>query len=129
MAKLTIEHLTADLLGSEMIGSPTAAVPPNVDTKRDSGKPQWHLLPFAAVEEIIKVLMFGDEKYSPGSWMDANNFRNQYFSAAMRHMAAWGDDEDFDSESGLSHLAHAGACILFLIWKELRDHDDDRKRD
>jgi hypothetical protein len=35
--------------------------------------------------------------------------------------------EDKDPESGLSHLAHLGCCVVFLIWHEKYKKElDDR---
>lgn len=106
-------------LESEMLGQ-----------KNDNGKPMWSLLPFKAVEEIVKVFDFGAQKYCRHNWVHVDDFENRYLSAALRHMAAYGDGEDKDEESGLYHLAHAGACILFLLWKEIKEKDDnDRNKD
>ena len=35
--------------------------------------------------------------------------------AARRHLLQWFDGQDDDSESGVSHLAHARACLGILI--------------
>jgi hypothetical protein len=52
------------------------------------------------------------------------------FGALMRHMTAWWEERDVDEETGMSHLWHAGCCILFLIAYELRGlGTDDRPRD
>ena len=49
--------------------------------------------------------------------------------ALMRHMWAWWQGEDKDAETGLSHLAHAACCILFLLSYELRKTgEDDRPK-
>jgi len=48
------------------------------------------------------------------------------FGAAMRHLWAWWAGEDKDPETGLSHLAHALCCVMFLATYERRGvgHDD-----
>ena len=92
-----------------------------VGRKHDFGKPEWYLLPFNAVEEIVKVLTFGAKKYSPGNWQHVPNAKSRYFSALMRHLTAWVNGEDKDKETKLSHLAHAGCCLLFLM--ELNKND------
>jgi hypothetical protein len=49
------------------------------------------------------------------------------FSALQRHLAAWWEGECVDPETGMSHLWHAGCCIIFLIAYELRGcGTDDR---
>lgn len=47
----------------------------------------------------------------------------------LRHVFAWIRFEPRDSETTLSHLAHAGCCILFLITYELKGlGTDDRPK-
>jgi hypothetical protein len=90
--------------------------------KHDGGKPAWDLLPFAQVGEIVDVLTFGARKYpSPGNWQRVPDASNRYFAALMRHLAAWKSGERHDPETRLSHLAHAGACLLFLMWHSGKD--------
>jgi hypothetical protein len=38
-----------------------------------------------------------------------------YIDAGFRHFAAYAGGEKNDSETGLSHLAHAMCCMLFLL--------------
>lgn len=88
-------------------------------TKADSGKLQWSLLPFAELEEVIKVLMKGASKYSPDNWKKCDATK-RYEDALMRHVVAYikGDkiDEVSQGGDGLPHLAHAICNCLFLMW-------------
>jgi len=86
-------------------------------TKHDGGKTDWSLLPWDAVEEIIKVLQFGAGKYSPWNWAENGGFKfNRLFNSSMRHFVAWfWRREDNDPETGLSHMAHLGCNVLFLL--------------
>ena len=86
--------------------------------KYDQEKTDWSLLPFAEIEEVVKVLMYGAKKYSIDNWKYVEPCRERYFSACMRHLIAWFTGERLDKESGYSHLAHAVCCILFLMWKD-----------
>ena len=86
------------------------------DKKRDHGKPMWDLLPFASVRSIVDVLTFGAEKYGQETWQEVPNAKSRYFAALMRHLDAWWSGERLDPESGHPHLAHAGCCLLFLMW-------------
>ncbi len=83
--------------------------------KHDAGKPQWGLLPWDAVGDIVEVLTLGARKYAPDNWRKVPNARARYFDAALRHLVAWKRGESFDHEWGCSHLAHAGCCVLFLL--------------
>jgi len=85
-------------------------------------------MPGDALEEIAKVLEFGAIKYSARNW-ELGMAWSRPFAALMRHMWAWWRGEDKDSETGLTHLAHAGCCILFLLSFELRRvGTDDRAK-
>lgn len=94
--------------------------------KDDGGKLPYDLLPPDAVEEIIKVLQFGAKKYEPRNWEKGMAW-NRPFAALMRHMWAWWKGEGTDPETGISHLAHAGCCILFLIAYEQRGIGNDNR--
>jgi hypothetical protein len=83
--------------------------------KFDAGKPDYTLLPWDSVEEIVKVLDFGAKKYARDNWRHVDNAESRYLAAAFRHMAAHAKGEQNDPETGLPHLAHAGCCILFLL--------------
>ena len=91
------------------------------DFKKDHGKPMWVLLPFGPVRQIVQVLTFGAAKYAPENWQQVPNAKRRYFAALMRHLTAWWDGEKVDPETGLSHLAHAGCCLLFMMWLDDRE--------
>ena len=91
---------------------------PQVGRKDDTGKAPFSLLPWAGVQQILKVLAYGAKKYAPENWRKVPDGRRRYFDAALRHLTAWYGGEDLDPESGLPHLAHAGCCVLFLLeWR------------
>ena len=97
--------------------------------KFDQGKTEWDLLPLGPVEEIVKVLMHGREKYGRDNWQLVDNPIRRYYAAAQRHLAAFRrarfDTKDpydaIDAESHLHHLAHAACCVLFLLWHERKE--------
>lgn len=97
--------------------------------KFDAGKTEWDLLPLGPVEEIVKVLMHGKEKYGRDNWQLVDNPIRRYYSAAQRHLTAFrrarfdtrSPFDAVDSESKLHHLAHAACCILFLLWHERKE--------
>jgi hypothetical protein len=93
----------------------------------NSDKRRYDLLPLDAIEEIIKALEFGASKYDDFNWLKGCEW-SRYWSAAMRHLTAWWMGESKDQESGLSHLAHVGACLLFLLTFEIRDIGIDNRQ-
>lgn len=91
----------------------------NSGIKHDEGKPRYDLLPFDALEEIVHVLTFGSTKYAPDNWRHVKPLRRRYVSAMLRHVADRVMGERLDPETGRSHWASAGACVLFLLAEDL----------
>ena len=87
---------------------------PSGGRKFDGGKLEYGLLPPHALEETVKVLTFGAQKYERGNWIKVPDSKRRYFDALQRHMWAWKRGEQIDPESGLHHLAHAMCCLMFL---------------
>lgn len=98
--------------------------------KNDTNKPRMELLSHVAMLEIAKVMGFGAAKYSSDNWRSGFAWR-RLIGAAMRHLSAYSDGEDKDPESGISHLAHVGCCIMFLLEHEIKGlgTDDRYKRE
>lgn len=88
---------------------------PNPKDRASAHKPQLHLIPPAA--EILEavVMGLGARKYGPYNWRTAPIRATVYIAAAKRHLAQWLDGQDDDPESGVSHLAHARACLGILL--------------
>ena len=84
--------------------------------KHDSGtdKPPMGLIPQASLKEVAKVLEFGAKKYARHNWRLGMDYSRLY-DAAYRHIGAFIEGEDTDPETGLSHIAHATCCMLFLL--------------
>ena len=87
--------------------------------KYDGEKPKMYLLPPKALTEVAKVLTFGANKYDENNWKKLDNLQNRYSGAALRHIFAHMDGEEFDDETGLDHLAHAICCLLFKLEAKL----------
>lgn len=90
--------------------------------KDNSGKRLWKLLPTKAVGLVVDVLGYGaylaprpdgTKGYGENNWQGIPTL--DYYDAALRHLTAWKLGERLDSASGLSHLAHAACCILFML--------------
>lgn len=110
--------------GRNTIISPPQAQPEGADMntgrKDDSGKNRLDLLPPHALWEIGRALTFGAQEYGDNNWRKVKNPRDRYTAALLRHVFAWMMGERNDSKSGLHHLAHAGACVLFLLDVEVK---------
>lgn len=86
--------------------------------KFDTGKLRWDLLPLDCIEEVVKILTFGAEKYEPNNWQLVENGEDRYFAALMRHLTASRLGQKIDNESGLSHMSHVMCNVVFLLWLE-----------
>lgn len=94
--------------------------------KFDQDKLPLHLLSTEAMNQTAAVLQFGAKKYAEHNWRKGFDW-SRPLAAAMRHITAFNNGEDKDPESGLSHLAHAACCIMFLLeFEKTHKHLDDR---
>ena len=119
---MSIVDVTHPLTREEIALVHAKLIPPPTNISKeaikfDDGKLNWSLFPWDAAEEILKVLEFGASKYSPWNWAEKDGFTfSRLFNSAMRHFIAWfWRKEDKDPETGLSHLAHLGCNVLFLL--------------
>lgn len=86
--------------------------------KDDQEKQRYDLVPPEALDQIVTVLTYGARKYAPDNWKHVPGWKARYFAAAMRHLWAWKRGESVDSETQISHLAHAMCCIMFMLERE-----------
>jgi hypothetical protein len=97
--------------------------------KFDSDKVDWTLVPFKAMEPVVRVLEHGAKKYSADNWKIVKNARHRYLAAAYRHMNAINDGEWVDDKetggSGEPHAAHVICCMLFLLWFDKVGYKDE----
>lgn len=94
--------------------------------KFDQDKLPLHLLSTEAMNQTAAVLKFGAQKYAEHNWRQGFTW-SRPLSAALRHLTAFNAGEDKDPESGLSHLAHAACCIMFLLeFEKTHPELDDR---
>lgn len=92
------------------------------------GKTRYDLLPPVALRDTADIFTFGAEKYSAHNWTKGFDWSGPYQSM-QRHLQAWWAGEDFDKESGASHLAHASCNLMFLQHYEYHHRaGDDRQK-
>lgn len=104
-AELDIEALTD--WGDKVVTHASGA-------KRASGdKIRWDLMPIAPMRDTAMIWTFGAAKYGSRNWEQGFDWSGPYASL-QRHLQAWFAGEDFDQESGMSHLAHAACNIQML---------------
>jgi len=96
--------------------------------KFDAGKARMDLLDPYAVEQLSHVLAFGAQKYAAHNWRMGIS-KGRLIAAALRHLFAYLGGQDKDDETGLSHVAHAMCCCMFILGLEHRSDLDDRYKE
>ena len=94
--------------------------------KLDTGKTRMDLLMCGcskSLEQVAKVLTFGAKKYADNNWRLVPDAKKRYHAALHRHLNAYYQGEAVDSETGLSHLAHALCCLHFLLEFEVQNEN------
>jgi hypothetical protein len=78
-------------------------------------KRRWHLLPLEELEEVMKVIEFGADKYVPNGWKESKN-PMEFWDALIRHAVKWRKN-NYDKESGLLLHVH----YLYYIIKGIQN--------
>lgn len=91
----------------------------------NKGKLKWSLVSFKALEPMVQVLMFGALKYDLWNWTKGLKY-TEICDSLQRHLIAFLNGEDNDSESKLSHVGHIMCNAMFLSYMFLfrKDMDD-----
>lgn len=92
----------------------------------NTGKPDYSLIPIAAMQEAAKVLEYGASKYERDNWRRPTHW-SVSFACLQRHLAAWQAGEDNDPESGRNHLGHA-MCNILQMLDMLENYPEELKR-
>lgn len=103
----------------------------NKDLKPLSVKAPLHLLSARGMRAISAVMEHGAIKYAAWNWQDASKNEqriDELTAALLRHVSSAADpaESDYDEESGLLHMAHAGACAMIILHKLSADYEAGR---
>ena len=94
------------------------------DPKKAAGDNKLDItaMPIVPLGEIAAVFQFGAVKYGRLNFRDCSfqAERRVYINAALRHLFAYAEGEDYDQETGISHLSHAVAGLMILRDCEMR---------
>jgi len=81
----------------------------------NQGKPKWSLVHFKSLEPMVKVLMYGADKYAPDNWKKGLN-EKEILDSMQRHLAALIDGQVIDEESKLHHIGHIMCNCMFYSY-------------
>jgi hypothetical protein len=79
----------------------------------NAGKPQYSLVDFKSLEDMVRVLEFGAQKYSRHNWKNGL-YASSILDSLLRHVAALIGGQFLDPESGLPHHGHIQCNAMFL---------------
>lgn len=105
--------------------------PPSTDPKGQAGseKPQLHLIPTIAMQELAASLADGATRYGAYNWRNTRVSASTYISAMMRHTDAYRDGEELTTDSLVTHLGAIMAnCSILLDAAKHGTLDDDRPK-
>lgn len=91
----------------------------------NTGKLRWGLVPFFALAPLVRVLMFGAQKYSDDNWKEGLD-KKEILESLMRHLTALMDGEIRDPESGLLHIGHIFANALFWSYFHILEENEKK---
>ena len=97
--------------------------------RKNAGKLRYDLVHPKAHEDMIQVLTDGSIKYEPRNWSKGLSWTS-VIASLKRHIAAIEKGEDYDSESGRLHIAHAACNCHFLnaFYYDFPQGDDRPKK-
>jgi Domain of unknown function (DUF5664) len=87
----------------------------NIGLRANEGKLSWSLVDFESFEDMVKVLQFGETKYSRHNWKKGLK-TTEIIESLLRHTFSLLNGEDNCSESGLSHVGHIQCNAMFLAY-------------
>lgn len=91
------------------------------------GKVPMSCLSFPVLMEMGLGMMEGGAKYGKFNFRAIGVRSSVYLDACFRHLAAWYEGEDIDSDSGISHLVKAMTTLMVLRDAQMRGKmNDDR---
>ena len=92
----------------------------------NKGKVRWGLVDQRSFEPMVRVLEFGATKYSAHNWKKGLSWI-EICESMLRHIYAFMDGEDLDSDSNLEHIGHIQCNAMFLSYMfRMRKDLDDR---
>jgi hypothetical protein len=83
--------------------------------RKNSDKLRWDLLDYHSIEELLRVLEFGAEKYAPNNWKKGLH-REELLESAMRHLVLMFQGKEVDSDSARPHAAHVMCNMMFYLY-------------
>ena len=92
----------------------------------NQGKPKWSLLDYNSLEPLVKVMEFGEKKYSRGNWQKGLEL-SEIQDSIYRHLNALNDGELCDKETGILHTGHIMANCMMWNYHFNKQHEEAKQ--
>ena len=84
-------------------------------------------VPANVLAEIGVAMLEGSVKYGRHNYRAAGVRASVYYDAVMRHLMAWWEGEDIDTDSNMNHITKALSCLVVLRDAQMQQmYTDDR---
>lgn len=77
-------------------------------------KVPFSTIPAQVMAEVGLAMLEGALKYGRHNYRSVGVRSSVYYDAVLRHLTQWWEGDDIDSDSGLSHIVKAIACLVVL---------------
>lgn len=85
----------------------------------------WAYFPQVWMDEVVRVLDFGQKKYAAWNWAKGQRW-GCTLGSLIRHIRCIVEkNEALDSDSGLNHWGHIGCNLIFLVWFQTHYKEGD----
>lgn len=78
----------------------------------NTDKLKWSYVDFKSLEPLVRVMMYGANKYAPKNWQKGLDL-DETLESLSRHLFALMRGEIVDPESGEEHIGHVMANAMF----------------
>lgn len=79
-----------------------------------TAKAPFSTVPAQVIAEVGLAMLEGSLKYGRHNFRSVGVRGSVYYDAALRHLTAWWEGQDFDPDSDLPHIVKAIACLAVL---------------
>jgi len=79
------------------------------------GKPRWSLLHYPSIEPLVRVMEYGERKYTRNNWKIGLD-KLEILDSLSRHLFALINGEERDKETKELHAGHIMANAMFYIY-------------
>lgn len=94
-----------------------------VGIRFNKNKLRWGLVHYKSLEPLVRVLMFGADKYDDDNWKKGMK-KKEILESLQRHLAELIDGQTHDEESKMHHIGHILANAMFYSYFDLPENKD-----